>query len=412
MKEKVSSYLYGAVRIVIVGENKERFVNLCRSSGLYVWDIRKEKDCTLCISVSDFFQLKPVVKKTAVKIKILEKYGIPFLLYQYRKRSMFFAGIAVSFCLIYGLSRYIWNLEIVGNFSHSDYEISALLKEISIKPGIAKKELDCDKIEKEIRNHYFDITWVSVEVSGTRLIVHIKENEENLQEKEKKPEVTEGGYDLVAEQEAVVTEVVMRSGTPAVKAGMEVKPGDILVYGHYDVVNDSNEVVRTQYLLADADIYGKVVYSYEEELPFVYQKKEYEKDSKVRFSIRIGDKLFKITDNKKEQEEVMTEENQLSIYGNFFLPVYVIKSTYHAYQIKDYIYSEEQAKSICEEKLAYFIEKLEKNTIQIVENNVTIESDGEVCRSSGTITVIENIGKLQKTVVQEDMTGETVENYE
>ena len=201
MKEKITSYIYGAVRIEIQGENKERFVNLCRSSDIYIWDIRDIRDYSLCISVEDFFKLKPIIRKTSVKTKIQEKYGIPFLIYRYRKRKMFLAGICTSFVMIYVLSLYIWDMQVDGNYSHSDYEILKFLEESKIYPGIKKSKLDCDEIEKEIRNHYFDITWVSVEVTGTRLIVHIKENEEELLTEDaenQREETNTGGYDIVA----------------------------------------------------------------------------------------------------------------------------------------------------------------------------------------------------------------------
>lgn len=415
MKEKIRSFFHGTVRIEVKGESVERFVNLCRSNGIYIWDIRNQEICKICISIEDFFRLKSVIKKTGVKIRIIEKYGIPFLLYRYRKRKMFVAGICTSFLLIYLLSLFIWDLEVEGNYSYSDNEIMKFLEANRIYPGMKKREVHCDDIEKAIRNQYFDITWVSVEVTGTRLIVHIRENEEELTETQQKQESSEGqnaeGYDLVAAKDAEITGVVMRSGTPAVKAGMEVKAGDMLVYGHYDVVNDSQEVVRTQYLTADADIYGKVVYFYEYQMPLTYQKKIYDEKQRTAYSLRFGKKLFQTLFQKKENEEMVTEEEQIALYGDFYLPVSVLKHTYTNYKLEEQIYSEEQAKNICEEKLAYFLEKLEKNTIQIVENNVTIEMSDDICLSSGSITVIENIGQQRKAVIEE-ITGETENHYE
>lgn len=414
MKEKATGFVYGMVRICIQGDNKERFVNLCRSSNIYIWDIRDSSDYTLCVSLEDFFKLKPIIKKTAVKTRIEEKYGLPFLIHQYRKRKMFLAGILTSFVIIYALSLFIWDMQVDGNYSHSDYEILKFLKENSVTPGVKKSKLDCDEIEKEIRNHYFDITWVSVEMTGTRLIVHIKENEEELRDgnEEEKPVPAKGTeYDIVAEKDAVITNIITRSGTPAVKADLEVKAGDTLVYGRYDVVNDGSEVIRTQYLTADADVYGKVVYPYEYNLPLNYIKKEYG-ESKTRFSLRIGNKIYELANNKeKENTDIIMEENQLSLYGDFYVPVFLIKSTHKNYEEKEYIYSEEQAVKLCEEKLSYFLEKLEKNTIQIVENNVTIEVNNDMCQSRGTITVIENIGQL-RAAQNEGITGETTESYE
>ena len=44
MKEKATGFVSGVVRICIQGENKERFVNLCRSPDIYIWDIRDTID--------------------------------------------------------------------------------------------------------------------------------------------------------------------------------------------------------------------------------------------------------------------------------------------------------------------------------------------------------------------------------
>ncbi|MDY5577144.1 MAG: sporulation protein YqfD [Lachnospiraceae bacterium] len=415
MKEKLSRYFSGAVRLEIEGDNRERFVNMCRSSEIYIWDICFQNKYCLCVSVDDFFRLKSIIKKTKVKTKIKEKYGLPFFLYKYRKRKMFAAGIATSFVLIYILSLFIWDLEVEGNFSHSDEEIIAFLNENHVFSGIKKERINCDEIEKEIRNHYFDVTWVSVEVTGTRLIVHMKENEEELLTENDKNSVLETGgetYNLVSAKDAVITNIVMRNGTAAVTRDMEVKEGDVLVYGYYEVLNDEKEKVRTQYLKADADIYGKVVYDYNYDLPLHYTKKVYDEKEKTFLSLRMGNKAFGIEKEAGEQQDVVTEEQQITLYEDFCIPVFLVRNTYKNFEIKEFVYSEEEAKQVCEEKLSYFIEKIEKSTIQIIANDVTIEVNGDICQSRGNITVIENIGKLVKAERQEEMTGESINNNE
>ena len=49
--------------------------------------------------------------------------------------------------------------------------------------------------------------------------------------------------------------MVIRNGTPLVKTGDICKQGDILVSGEVPILNDSQEVVRVEYVPADADIY-------------------------------------------------------------------------------------------------------------------------------------------------------------
>ena len=61
------------------------------------------------------------------------------------------------------------------------------------------------------------------------------------------------------------------------------------------------ETVRTQYLRADADVYGKVVYGYEDILPLAHTEKEYYGKEKKKISFRAGDKIWEIANTKKEE---------------------------------------------------------------------------------------------------------------
>ena len=64
-----------------------------------------------------------------------------------------------------------------------------------VKEGVLKESIRVRKdLEKSIRKNFDDISWVCVEVKGTNLIIHIKENYiTEISVKEDKP------YDLVAE---------------------------------------------------------------------------------------------------------------------------------------------------------------------------------------------------------------------
>ena len=46
----------------------------------------------------------------------------------------------------------------------------------NIKYGMKKKNVDCEALEAGMREAFPQITWVSARVSGTRLVIQIKEN--------------------------------------------------------------------------------------------------------------------------------------------------------------------------------------------------------------------------------------------
>ena len=97
---------------------------------------------------------------------------------------------------------------------------------------------------------YPDITFVSARVQGTRLLLTIQE--ENLTEDIRQ---TNSPCNLISDLDGEIVNIVIRNGTPLVKTGDICKQGDILVSGEVPILNDSQEVVRVEYVPADADIY-------------------------------------------------------------------------------------------------------------------------------------------------------------
>ena len=61
--------------------------------------------------------------------------------------------------------------------------------------------------------------------------------------------------------------MVVRSGVPVKKPGDICKKGDLLVSGELHIMNDSQEIVRKEYVHADADIYISRKISYYQEFP-------------------------------------------------------------------------------------------------------------------------------------------------
>ena len=75
-------------------------MNLCSYHHILIWGLAYEDHCyELCMSVRDFKRIRPFAKKTHTKVRVKEKYGFPFSLYNNRKRKLFFAGFII--CIFY-----------------------------------------------------------------------------------------------------------------------------------------------------------------------------------------------------------------------------------------------------------------------------------------------------------------------
>ena len=125
---------------------------------------------------------------------------------------------------------------------------------------MAKKNVDCDRIEKDIRMEYDDIIWVSAYVHGSCLKIKVRENPDR---KELQTEAeAEAPMDIVAEADGIIQKIITRKGNPLVREGSEVKKGEILVSGSVEVKNDSDEVTGYQYRVSDADIIAQTTVAY------------------------------------------------------------------------------------------------------------------------------------------------------
>ena len=170
MLRYILNNLAGYLRIRVEGYSPERFLNLCCYHGIFLWNLRPAKGAyEMNIRVRDFRRLRPMVRKSRAKVRIIQKRGVPFFIHKYRGRKLFFTGSVIAICLIFLLSSFIWRIQIDGNLARTDEVLLSFLTEKGIACGMAKKNVDCDRIEKDIRMEYDDIIWVSAYVHGSCL---------------------------------------------------------------------------------------------------------------------------------------------------------------------------------------------------------------------------------------------------
>lgn len=397
-------YLKGYVHIRVEGYSPERFLNLCGSHDILLWGIENKGGAyEMYVSVDGFRQLKPLVKKTGTRLAIDEKSGLPFFLHRYRKRKMFFIGIALCLGLMFFLSRFLWNIHIDGNYSRSTDVILTYLDATGVRHGIPKAKIDCEQIEADIRKEFDDIIWASAEIRGTRLILSVKENTDTDLNAQQKAEEQSDPTDLCAKADAVVTKIVTRSGVPAVKAGDAVKKGDLLVSGRIEVLDDAGEVAAYQYCAADSDIYGKTYYAYEDEFPMKHTVRTYTGAERKKAYAEVFDKIFSFGLGKVPYAhfDCITSETQLKLGESFYLPVRFGTYTYREYASGEESYSEKEARAIAGENLERYCEELKSRDIEIEKNEVKITVGAKTCRAEGRIEVIERIGVRAPTEILE-----------
>lgn len=404
MIEALIRYWKGYVQIRIEGEFPERLLNVCRYHNLNLWNLQySEKDVICFLFLKDFWKLKPLIRKARVRVRVIKRRGIPFFIGRNKKRKAAYISACLSFAGIYILSLFLWDIQFEGNTHYTDDVLMQFLTQKGYVHGMKLSDITCEDLEKEIRNEYNDINWVSAMIEGTRLVVKVKENSGVLDSGEEKEEAP---GDLVAERGGTVISVITREGTPLVHAGDSVQAGDVLVSGKVELKNDAGEVEKTRLVRADADVVIEWQDAYADRFPMLHEVRHYTEE-KTNYFLQFFDQRFQIMPTEREENmEVYTEKNQCHLFSNFYIPIYYGTSTVRTYEPAEEIYSEEEARALAEKNWEQYLGEWEEQGADLVTGNVEIRVEDGMCLAEGAVTIREDTGIWRDFVEEQEQSAE------
>ena len=398
MLAKIIKYLQGYVRLKVEGASQERLLNLFNVYGFSVWRIEKNNDfLKLNLKVNDYKKIRPLIRKTGTKITILEKIGLPFVLFRFRKRKLFIFGMVFCISCLYTLSLFVWNIHFEGNITQNNAELIAYLDTLGVKHGVLKSNIECEKIETYLREKYPNILWVSVELKGTRILVQIKENTDRdivtmIEGKDSAP------YSISANSSGVISSMVVRQGTPMVAVGDSVEKGQVLVAGYYEIKDDTGALIRYQEVSADADIQILTVEDYTDQFSIVYEEKKYTEKKRLGFKINLFQKTFDfIPPIHFEKYDLIDQNHEFRITENFYLPFSIKSLWYLEFETETKEYTPNEMEIIAENRLYKKYKNILQKGVQITEKDVKIDTNGKLCHVKGKVKLL--IPEMQKIPV-------------
>ena len=379
----------GIVRVCVTGYAPERFLNLCQKNGIQLMNITPVfKGFEMDMKKSDFFCVKPYLKKTGTKIKILQKVGLPFVLFRYRKHICFPLGILTALVFLFVMAQFLWEIEILGNDYITDYHLLNYLQKEEIGIGLPLRKISCEELEEQIRNDYPNIAWISIRLEGTRMIVDLQEvktdNKSNMD-----TEHTYGSErsDLIASKSGIVTSIITRDGTPLVKVGEQVEMDQVLISGCMELYDDYGTVIDYQYCDANGDIVIAFTENYVDTIPRFYEKSL--KTGKTRKGIQIRFPKGRITlgmlHPSYDAWESYTNEWQLVLGNKFIFPIVIQEICIYELSVENCQYKQEEIEDLAKKHFALYSKKMDKKGFQIVNKDGKIKVNDEIIQVLGTI---------------------------
>jgi len=386
---RIWNYLRGYAIIIVKGLKIERFINLAVVNNIYIWDIEKLDYTTVKakIGLENFRRLRDIVRKTDSSVSILSKRGFPFVIRNIKRRKLFYASLLSLFIFIYIMSSFVWMIEIVGAKNVDNEKIMKCLYDKGLKEGSFKGRLDRRHIENQILINMPELSWIGIQIKGTKAVVEVVEKREE-------PLIISrtDACDIVAAKDGVIAKLLVLSGDPLVKDGASVRKGQKLVTG---IILRENLEPRQIHSLAQ--ISARTWYEDAEEIPL--QQIEYKSTGKVakQYKLKLLNKEFsrKRSVDFKDFNEYIKERNLIS-FGDYIFPVKLIeyRSEELVPTIKTLMVNE--AKERCMERLSARIKLQIPEGAVILNRNINYYVDKKSVKAKINVEVLEDIGVKQK----------------
>ena len=96
-------FIFGYVKLIVTGESPHEILNILLLNGISFWSIERRKNSIIfCLSVKDYKRIR-VLRKNAkfkVKIKIINKVGLAFLIKKITRRKSIVFGLLIVLLIL------------------------------------------------------------------------------------------------------------------------------------------------------------------------------------------------------------------------------------------------------------------------------------------------------------------------
>ncbi len=358
--KRLMNYLQGMVRLTASGPFPERLINLCAQSRLDFWAVEwlDEHSVRLTTRRRAMGRLQQLAEKVGCTIQVEKSRGLPDFLCRFRTRYAFLIGLALTLCAVAFLSRFVLVVEVTGNEQVPTAVILSQLRQLGVRPGVYGPSLDRQQIAQEALLKLDGLSWMGINLHGTRLEVIVREA---VPEPERVDET--GYYDIVARTGGMILHVEAEQGDAAVKEGDTVAEGEVLISGLVTMEPPLYSELPTRYYQTHARgrVWARTWRTLTAVIPLTAQVKQYTGAQETVWSVNFMGKRFEIFGNSSISwplYDKITTVRQGALPDGTVLPVSLVRETCREYEMAAVEIDTQAAQTLLEEQLLSQLEKL------------------------------------------------------
>ncbi len=278
------------------------------------------------------------IEYTATEIK-----GIYGFVNRNRRRYGFVAAVFVCALLYLFLGSLVWDVRIEGCETGREEEIMAELSECGLSVGSFWRKIDKNKIETRTLQISDNVSWLNINRRGTVAYVTVVDK---VVHGEEAPPV--GYANLIATRDCIIEEITVKRGIAAVKPGMSVKKGDLLISGVLPMELGGG------FCYAEGEVIGRFSDGVSVEIPSVYLEKVYSEPKVFECSLKIfglNVNIFKRYGNLGKSCDIIEETKTPDIPGGKRIPVSLTVKYVRSYTENQRMHTSEELISLASDRL-------------------------------------------------------------
>jgi similar to stage IV sporulation protein len=372
--KKAVNYLRGNIRVRVESPYPERLVNICAQNDIEFWDLKRFSPTTVHISmhINGFRKLQSLADKAGFEIREVKKTGVPFFLWKLRKRYILLGGMLMMLLAVWGLSMFIWELDVHGNETVSSQEILEALEELGVGLGSFGPAVKSEAISNDMLLRIPKLSWIAVNISGSHADILVRE-------RIPKPLIVDENAPTMvyALKSGIIAKMSVLEGARMFTEGETVQAGDVIVSGVMDSIASGKRIVH-----AMAEVQARTWYEIPAQTVLQTRKKEYTGKTKTKTAVIIAGIRINFYFNggiSFQNYDKITTENFLVLPTGNMLPLIIVREKYAEYTPRDTRLGILEAQELLQKRLMERL-KLQIGDGEIVSTAFDTSLEGDVLK--------------------------------
>lgn len=344
---KKNIHIISTIKFYAIGAYNEDFLSELISIGIRIKNIQVENNVLYGTAKRrDYKIIARTARKYNIKTKVLERKGIYYKLKRYNKKFGIIYGLTLGIIITLIMQNFLWKIQIHNYNSNAENLILEICKECGIGLGDLSSKADDKKAEILLKKSLSGVSWVNVEINGSRADIYIQTSEE-IKKNEKS---TKTPCNVIANKTGIIVETEVYSGTLLYKKGSAVSEGNVIVSG---VVNDGADNITL--IHANAKIIAEFTENIEFRQEFITNEVVNTDQEEIEKELKLFGFVIPLTDRVDNAlNKICNEETNICRVFGIEMPWTIKTNTYTTYKIVPVTRTTDDAIKIVEQKLIQY----------------------------------------------------------